>query len=104
MIQSSKPLTTAARSFAKLVTNFVLILLLCFEASAFQPNLQSKFKLEGRIVDSTGAPVSRVQILRLAGSTRVEETTNDEGRFSFGEVEPGRYELQVIAKGFKEAV
>jgi len=58
----------------------------------------------GVIVDPQGAAVPGVQVTILRGAdTVVASTTVDAGEFNFDVMEPGKYDLDLTAPGFKPA-
>jgi hypothetical protein len=62
-------------------------------------SLQPAGALEGDLRDPLGRPLGQIEITarRLGGSTRSTATTI-EGRYEFQRLEPGRYELTVLAR------
>jgi len=58
----------------------------------------------GVIVDPLGATVPGVEVTILRGTETIATyTTADAGEFNFDVMEPGKYDLEVIARGFKPA-
>jgi len=58
----------------------------------------------GAIVDPQGAAIPGVKITILRGTDSVAaSTTVDAGEFNFDVMEPGKYDLDVTAPGFKPA-
>lgn len=68
---------------------------------------QSTGRLSGLVEDPSGAPVKGASIrVYVAGGTTpvLKATSNDEGRFFFGGVQPVTYDLRVDAAGFHSQV
>lgn len=61
--------------------------------------------IQGHVADAQGTAVSHAQVtLTDATSKKVQESlTNDEGKFSFRNIRPGKYRLQVVFAGFEPA-
>jgi Carboxypeptidase regulatory-like domain len=80
---------------------FGLALLLALPTLA----LGQSANINGRVTDPQGNSISHA-LVRLANSDdkRVQEAlTGDDGRFTFNELEPGRYVLAILATGFEPA-
>ena len=77
----------------------VFILILSLDARAQQP---ATANLNGRVVDSQGAVIARVNVLATQKVTgiRRETTSNEEGLFVLTNLPPGEYEVKVSASGF----
>src|SRR6266566_2725815 len=65
---------------------------------------QSTTSLRGTITDPTGAVVPKASVTLINDDTSLErETVSDsEGRYSFPQVQPGRYHLAAKAQGFSD--
>jgi hypothetical protein len=61
--------------------------------------------ISGQVKDPSGAVVQGANVELLDSATKATRTlkTNDEGRYSFNNVEPGSYDLTVTSKGFSES-
>ncbi|MDQ3812681.1 MAG: carboxypeptidase-like regulatory domain-containing protein, partial [Armatimonadota bacterium] len=57
-------------------------------------------KIEGRVVDATGAPVAGARVMSLDGDLDVHVTTDDAGRFILGSLPEGEVEV-LAAHGFR---
>jgi hypothetical protein len=77
----------------------VFTLILALDARAQQP---ATANLNGRVVDSQGAVIARVNVLATQKATgiRRETTSNEEGLFALTNLPPGEYEVKVSASGF----
>src|ERR1700731_2272479 len=60
--------------------------------------------LSGTVTDVTGAVVAgaTVTISNAASGSKASKLTTAKGDFSFEQVQPGTYEVQVVAQGFAE--
>jgi hypothetical protein len=80
----------------------VLLLVLCDCSHLFaQSNTTA---LSGTVTDATGAVVvdANVTISNIASGSNTSKQTTSKGEFSFEQVQPGTYEVQVVAPGFAE--
>jgi hypothetical protein len=79
--------------------------LFCLAGFLLLPTLASGQvpSIEGRVTDQQGNGISRAQVsLANSEDRRVQEAlTSDEGQFCFGDVQPGKYVLTVLATGFE---
>lgn len=58
----------------------------------------------GRVVDSSGRPISSVNIAIIQGGESVASAmTDDNGKFRFDSLKEGAYELAATANGFQSA-
>lgn len=59
--------------------------------------------VSGRVVDPTGSLIlgAQVRLVDIDRNTASETTTNSAGLYTFRAVRPGRYRMEVAAKGFK---
>lgn len=76
-----------------------LIALLCL----FCPLEAAAGEVRGRVVDGSGAPVTRAKLYAHSalGTLAAEAATDDSGAFSLGELRRGSYLLRVVAGGFE---
>jgi hypothetical protein len=60
-------------------------------------------EIRGRIVDSSGAPISgaAVKLLDKNGSIVATYTTDQDGTYVFTGIQPGRYSVKVVKSGFE---
>ena len=58
--------------------------------------------LTGNVTDNTGAVIPNANVKALNGATGVvrETTTNADGSYSFNDINPGTYQITVVAEGF----
>jgi len=79
----------------------LLLALLCTSRLQAQTNTTS---LSGTVTDATGAVISEatVTISNQASGSKLSRQTSSKGEFSFEQVQPGTYEVQVVATGFAE--
>jgi Carboxypeptidase regulatory-like domain len=81
--------------------------IVCFGAAAQRAAAQSTTAdILGTVTDSTGAilPGAKVTLTALATSEKREATANAAGEFVFNNLNPGHYEVEVTASGFKTFV
>src|SRR5215467_12944733 len=66
---------------------------------------QQSGRVEGTVVDPTGARIAdaRVILQNVTGDVIAETSTDKEGRFEFKEVAQGHYEVIVELTGFSQA-
>lgn len=75
----------------------VSVLLFCFFATAAYPQT-----ISGRVYDFTGAVVSGARVVLLEDFNKITETTSGEaGEFSFKDLKPGKYQVQVKQPWFQ---
>ncbi len=66
-----------------------------------QPARLQRGRITGRVTDKQGDSVKGAQVaLNPNDQTPRSTTTDDDGKFAFGSVPPGEYELRVAAAGF----
>ena len=81
---------------------FIMLATLCWSPEPLaQTNTTA---LSGTVTDATGAAVvgANVSISNAASGTKQSEVTTSKGEFSFEQIQPGKYLLQVVASGFSE--
>jgi Carboxypeptidase regulatory-like domain len=81
---------------------FVMIFVFCAASGlSAQTNTTS---LSGTVTDATGAvlPGATVTILNSATGSKQSTTSSAQGEFSFEQIQPATYEVDVIASGFAE--
>ncbi|SFS11955.1 Carboxypeptidase regulatory-like domain-containing protein [Granulicella pectinivorans] len=76
----------------------ILLLLAVSDTSA-----QIAARMQGRVLDASGSVVGKAHIAltETATGTHRETTTSSSGDYSFGELAPGRYSIDVTAVGFQ---
>jgi outer membrane receptor protein involved in Fe transport len=102
---TDQPITRATFFSGQKLKSFCGMLLICllgFEAQAFQQPAANKFKIEGRVVDQTGAAIAGATVICSIRSESDSTTTGQEGYFSFGERLTDKYSITVSAKGFTQ--
>ena len=73
-------------------------------ACALAESSAARFALQGRVLDPTGAPVSRARVVAISANQRSTPTTATDANGSFTlALSPGNYTLNVAAPGFLEA-
>src|SRR5689334_11581524 len=67
---------------------------------------QGTTSLNGTVVDPTGAVVPNAGITLINNDTAAqrETVTDNEGRYSFPQVQPGRYRVVAKAAGFNDVI
>lgn len=89
--------------FHRLTFATLLILILGLGAPAFAQS--DRGTITGRVVDQSGAvvPNAKVTVTNTETNTPSEAKTNDEGNFTFPQLQAAPYRLTVEAAGFKTA-
>ena len=84
--------------FPKVLYALWLLLWLC----SIVPDALAASGLSGSLTDPQGRAVSgaTIRLLRRADASRRETRTDDQGRFSFGAIDPGEYRLTAEYVGF----
>jgi len=74
--------------------------------SAYAPGQGATGQITGTVTDAAGAvvPGASVTVTNLATSLTREVVTGDEGGFAVPLLPPGRYKVEVSAKGFKRSI
>ncbi len=85
-------------SMRRILHNVLCVLCLCLPAMA-----QTLGEISGIVADSSGAVVvgATVTATNTATSASREAKTNDAGVFTFPALNPGNYDVKVVANGFK---
>ncbi len=92
---------TRCRTYFLLVTLLAVLGNVCSPILVAQSNTTA---LAGTVTDATGAVVANatVSISNGASGTKATKQTSSKGEYSFEQVQPGTYEVQVVANGFAE--
>src|SRR5215831_12717920 len=85
-------------------TMFVSVCLLLGAVLAFSQEFRGR--IQGQVVDSSGAPVPAVAVTLKNTATGVEgvRATNEQGRYIFDYVDPGTYTIATELRGFKKFI
>lgn len=88
----------------KFIKFFLIFAILFFSANISKA--QTTATLSGRVTDEQNAGLSgaTVQLTNIATNISFDATTNDDGRFVFTELQPGKYRLQARQNGFQTTV
>ncbi|MBV8818867.1 MAG: carboxypeptidase regulatory-like domain-containing protein, partial [Acidobacteriaceae bacterium] len=91
------PARTRARCFLYLGA----LAFLCAFARIEAQNV-STGSIQGQVTDPSGAaiPGAQVKLVDLATNTPHTETTNSDGRYTFVDVDPGTYRIEISKEGF----
>lgn len=100
-LESRLRMTTYFPHMIARAAGHVLIYLL---VSGAIPAAAQEHALTGRVLDATGAVIPGVTVTASSGSERRSVTTDREGRFTFGTLVPGTYEIQAELFGFSPAI
>ena len=82
-----------------------LLIVLAALLGSFQVSAQTNTTaLSGTVTDASDAVImgATVTISNIASGTKQSKQTTSKGEFSFEQVQPGTYEVQVVASGFAE--
>jgi hypothetical protein len=78
-----------------------LVLLLVFSTNIFA---QGSSSVSGTVTDSQGNAVAGANVTLISEqNTKRNTVTSSEGNYTFPQIQPGTYKLEVEAKGFKKA-
>jgi hypothetical protein len=82
---------------------FATLLILFFGLGASALAQSDRGSINGRVVDPSGAvvPDAKVTVTNIETNTTAEAKTNDEGNFTFPQLQAAPYRLTVEAAGFK---
>lgn len=91
---------TASRSFLAAIT-IACMLSMTFPGAALAQVLYGS--LTGNVSDQTGAvvPGAKVEVLNVNTGSQREAITDDEGRYTFSDLQPGLYKVTISAASFK---
>jgi hypothetical protein len=87
-------------------TALIVVLLLALSCPLYLIAQTNTTALSGTVSDATGAIISGadVSISNAASGNRQNTQTTAKGEFSFEQVQPGTYEVKVVAPGFAEQI
>jgi len=90
--------------FTRCIHALFLILISAFLGSLSLMAQTNTTALSGTVIDASGAAVvdATVTISNTATDAKAAKQTSSNGEYSFEQVQPGTYEVQVIANGFAE--
>jgi hypothetical protein len=79
------------------------VVLLCTLLASFTLCAQNVGSLQGQVTDPTGASVIGAQVTATDAASGVTRTTQSDknGEYSFAQLPPGNYKLEVLKDGFK---
>jgi hypothetical protein len=85
-------------------TLYVLLLVLCSTMAAFSQAVNGN--LVGTVTDSSGATVASAKVTLTATQTGISQqgTTNTSGNYSFPNLQPGVYKVEVEMTGFRKVI
>ena len=70
----------------------------CITAGTIRPLQAQQGTITGQVSEAGGAPLEAARVV-LTGTSQIQ-TTNREGRFTFQNVAPGRYQVRVLRVGY----
>ncbi len=84
----------------------IFLLIVTSQPAAAFGQTAATARISGVVTDSQGAVVAgaSVKLINIATKQERVDKTNDEGRYVFGAVDPGNYEISVTAQGFRTSV
>lgn len=65
--------------------------------------LEPRANVQGQVAAAGGAPLPGASVELTRDAARLEQTTDDAGKFAFRDLEAGEYQLAVTAEGFESA-
>src|SRR5690242_18341605 len=84
-----------------MVPFFILTLLSLFAEANPQRQVAAGYRISGVVVDAvTNGPVPRAQVSISLGNDAATTTAEDDGRFAFAGLQPGKYVLNASAPGY----
>lgn len=80
-----------------------LVCSLCTLLASTSPAFPESLGIHGQVLDPSGTPMSGATVTLTSGDQRLERSfrTGDEGRFSFGELNQGRYRISASSRGYR---
>src|SRR5581483_3902534 len=102
MISTFGPRFAAPLGYFCKFSRFCFALLTVFGAQLFWAQATNTGTVSGQVTDQQGSPGpgAQVRLLDVATSTPRVSTSNNEGRYTFVNVNPGRYNVEVNKTGF----
>lgn len=65
------------------------------------PEPEPRATLQGQIAAAGGAPLAGASVTLTRDELRVQHTTDAQGKYTFSDLEPGEYRLEIAAEGFQ---
>src|SRR5580658_5401034 len=92
--------------FTRYCTALIIVLLLALSSSLSLLAQTNTTSLSGTVTDATGAVISGadISISNAASGSKQSAKTTSKGEYSFVQVQPGTYEVKVVAPGFAEQI
>lgn len=84
----------------------ILIMVLFLLPASVPGQTAATARISGLVTDANGAAVAGASVKLVDKTTKAErtDTTNEEGRYAFPNIDPGVYDITITVRGFRTAV